>query len=94
MVKLILLPVKKILCICEVKRSRYSGESHPELRVDHKKQVKIVRTAMKYLAERPENFDSVRFDILTVTTDQGRDYVEHLENAFWPPEGWESDEFV
>ena len=77
------------LVFCEVKRSNYSGESHPELRVDYKKQIKLARGASAYLAEHEIQFDSVRFDVITVKVHQGREVVEHIENAFWPPDGWD-----
>jgi len=79
------------LIFCEVKRSRYEGDSHPELRVDRKKQIKITRCARSYLSDDPPAFESIRFDIITVTSRQGRDIIEHIENAFWPPEGWEEE---
>ncbi len=80
-----------VLVFCEVKRSRFEGESHPEIRVDSKKQIKIARCARVFLAGSPPPFHSCRFDIITVKKQRGKDYVEHITNAFWPPEGWDEE---
>lgn len=80
-----------VLVFCEVKSSRYAGESHPEIRVDYKKQIKLAQCADAYLADDPPPYDACRFDIIAVKTQRGRDVVEHIENAFWPPEGWNGD---
>ncbi|MBU0517692.1 YraN family protein [bacterium] len=79
----------EVLVFCEVKRSRFSGNSYPELRVDHKKQVKLARTAQAFLTEYSEPFEEIRFDIITVENHQGRSAINHIENAFWPPDGWD-----
>lgn len=78
-----------VLVFCEVKRSCWEGEAHPELRVDHTKQVRLSRLAQNYIVQHPCFFEAVRFDIIAVTSRQGRDVIEHLENAFWPPDGWD-----
>ncbi len=78
-----------VLAFCEVKSSRHAGESHPEIRVGHQKQIKLTRLANAYLAENPQPLESIRFDVLAVKIVQGREVIEHFENAFWPPEGWE-----
>jgi putative endonuclease len=80
-----------ILAFCEVKRSRFEGESHPELRVNAAKQKKLARCAQIYLSEHPLDFESCRFDILAVKTVRGREIIDHIENAFWPPEGWDEE---
>ncbi len=78
-----------VLVFCEVKRSRYEGESHPELQVGYRKQLRLARTALRYLAEKQPQIEECRFDIITVRERQGRITIEHLENAFVPPEGWD-----
>ena len=78
-----------ILVFCEVKSSRYEGESNPALRVDHRKQLKLSRLAREYLALEHPKIESCRFDVISVKTDQGRDIIEHIENAFWPPDDWD-----
>jgi len=78
-----------VMVFCEVKRSRFSGPSHPEIRVDLKKQFKLARLARAYLATDPPNVESCRFDIIAVKTIQGRDVIEHIENAFFPPDDWD-----
>jgi len=78
-----------VLVFCEVKSSRYAGESHPELRVDWKKQIKLSRIARAFISETQFSFESCRFDVIAVKTVRGREVIEHIENAFWPPEGWE-----
>lgn len=79
------------LIFCEVKSSRYPGDSHPELRVGYKKRIKIARVARHFMAENELSFDSCRFDILTVKKSSGREVIEHLKNAFWPPNGWDEE---
>ncbi|TKJ40289.1 YraN family protein [candidate division LCP-89 bacterium B3_LCP] len=78
-----------VLVFCEVKSSRFSGESHPEIRVGHKKQIKIAKCAQSFLVENRPSFDSCRFDIISVKLVRGETVVEHFENAFWPPDGWD-----
>lgn len=78
-----------VLVFCEVKSSRYEGDSNPEIRVDHKKQVKLAQLARKYLAIKQPKIESCRFDVVAVKTDQGRDVIQHIENAFWPPDDWD-----
>jgi putative endonuclease len=78
-----------ILVFVEVKRSRFQGESHPELRVGYQKKLRLARTALRYLAENQPATEECRFDIITIKEQRGRVTVEHLENAFVPPEGWD-----
>jgi putative endonuclease len=78
-----------ILVFCEVKMSTFAGDAHPELRVDHRKQMNLSKLAQAYMIQNPCYFDSVRFDIIAVKPHHGRDMIEHFENAFWPPEGWD-----
>jgi putative endonuclease len=78
-----------VLIFCEVKRSVFDGESHPELRVDHRKQSKLAQLAQVYLCQNPCFFESIRFDIIAVKNHHGREVIEHIENAFWPLDGWD-----
>jgi putative endonuclease len=78
-----------MLVFAEVKRSRWQGETHPELRVDHRKQIKLAQLAQAYLGLHTCYFETIRFDIIAVKEQQGREVIEHLENAFWPPDGWD-----
>ncbi|MCX6639261.1 MAG: YraN family protein [bacterium] len=80
---------EKVLVFCEVKASTFSGEAHPEIRVDRRKQIKLSRCALQYITEEKIESDSYRFDIITIKQEKGRQVVEHIENAFWPPEGWD-----
>lgn len=78
-----------LIIFCEVKSSRFPGETHPEIRVNRVKQLKIVRTANQYLAQTQYAFNTVRFDVIVLKQSKGRGIIEHLENAFWPPDEWE-----
>lgn len=78
-----------VMAFCEVKLSQFSGPSHPEIRVDLKKQFKLARLARAYLAKDPPGVESCRFDIISVKNIQGRDVIEHIENAFFPPDDWD-----
>ena len=78
-----------ILVFCEVKSSRYEGDSNPELRVNRNKQIRLARLAREYLAVEHPQIASCRFDVIAVKSDQGRDVIQHIENAFWPPDDWD-----
>ena len=78
-----------VLVFCEVKSSQFSGPSHPEIRVDLKKQFKLSQLARAYLANDPPGVETCRFDIIAVKDVQGRDVIQHIENAFWPPDDWD-----
>jgi putative endonuclease len=78
-----------IMIFCEVKCSRYEGETHPEIRVDRTKQIKLARLARAYLALEQPKIESCRFDVVAVKKEQGRDVIEHIENAFLPPDDWD-----
>lgn len=78
-----------VLVFCEVKSSRYEGESNPELQVNRKKQIRLARLAREYLALEQPAFQVCRFDVIAVKTEQGRDIIQHIENAFWPPDDWD-----
>jgi putative endonuclease len=80
-----------LLVFCEVKSSRFPGEVHPEIRVDRRKQMKIVRSANQYLAQEQSAYSAIRFDVVVLKQSAGRDLIEHLENAFWPPDDWEDE---
>jgi putative endonuclease len=80
-----------VLAFCEVKSSHYPGESHPEIRVGYKKQIKLAQCAQAFLAANPPAYESCRFDVITVKLQQGRRIIDHIENAFWPPDGWDRD---
>jgi putative endonuclease len=80
---------ESVLVFAEVKRSRWEGDAHPEFRVDHRKQIKLAQLAQVYLSLHPCYFESIRFDIIAVKNHHGREVIEHIENAFWPPDGWD-----
>ncbi|RJP72914.1 MAG: YraN family protein [Candidatus Zixiibacteriota bacterium] len=75
-----------LLVFCEVKASRFEGDCHPELRVDFPKQRTLTRLARAWLAGHDGDWTQSRFDVIAVKIVQGREVVEHLENAFWPVE--------
>lgn len=65
----------------EVKSAGRKSNYRPEDRVNHEKQKRIKRLARAYL--RSQRLDApTRYDIVTVTWNDGEIKLEHFENAF------------
>jgi putative endonuclease len=72
---------KDELVFVEVKSARLSGALPPEVRVNRRKQDKLVMLARHYLqvhhVDRP-----VRFDLVSVWSENGVPHVRHVKDAF------------
>jgi putative endonuclease len=72
-----------LLAFIEVKAS--SGDRHgpPELRVDRKKQKRIIEAAAEYLSRLKYEPEEIRFDVIAVTwRKNSKPRINHLESAF------------
>ena len=67
----------------EVKTRTGTGWGNPQDFVNNRKIQSIVRSADAYLRLNQINMD-VRFDIVSVVTENGDFKVEHIEQAFFP----------
>lgn len=68
----------------EVKTRSGSEWGNPEDAVDMRKIRRIVRSADAYLRLKMIDMD-VRFDIISVISNNGNLNLEHIEEAFYPP---------
>jgi len=72
----------RILCFIEVKTRKSSDFGLPEAFVTPAKQRKIIRAA-KFFSTRKANREYlVRFDIVSIISDENGMAFDHLENAF------------
>ncbi|HDL17695.1 MAG TPA: YraN family protein [Bacteroidetes bacterium] len=76
------------LVFVEVKTARSRRFGPPVLRVDQRKKKQLGKIAMAYYQECDLYDQDSRFDIVTVTFQNGVAKIEQIENAFWlePPE--------
>ncbi len=74
----------KTLVFCEVKTRIGQPYGHPIEAVTGSKQRRIRRVAELYLAalKNPNEFDSVRFDVISILSKGPTFKLEHIENAF------------
>jgi putative endonuclease len=72
----------RILCFIEVKTRKSSDYGLPEAFVTPAKQRKIIRAA-KFFSTRKANCEYlVRFDVISIISDENGMAFDHLENAF------------
>lgn len=78
------------LAFVEVKTRARDAVALPREAVDARKQARIVRAALFYLAQHPTPLQP-RFDVVEVTAGRNGDFsscsVRHIPNAFEPPAG-------
>ncbi|MBE0447599.1 MAG: YraN family protein [Actinobacteria bacterium] len=74
----------RTLIFCEVKTRLNQAFGQPFEAVTPHKQRKIRKIAELYMsmAVKPEEFDSVRFDVISVLADGTSFNIKHIENAF------------
>lgn len=72
---------KDDLVIVEVKRRAYDSILQPEVAVDHKKRLALIRLANEYVKthDRKEN---VRFDIISIISNDKCTEIKHLKDAY------------
>ena len=71
-----------VISFVEVKTDKAGGFGDPAARVDNEKQIRLARTAERFLAQR--DFDGLepRFDVIAVRL-KGKDFeADHIEGAF------------
>jgi putative endonuclease len=70
--------IKNALIFVEVKTRATQAYGGGVAAVNPRKQRKITKTAIAYIKENKPKFDSITFDIITVTDGK----TEHIQNAF------------
>lgn len=80
----------EFLAFVEVKTRAKDAIALPREAVDARKQARIIKTALFYLAQNPTPRQP-RFDVMEITVGRGGDFsscaVRHLPNAFAPQAG-------
>jgi len=71
------------IVIVEVKTRSTSFFGEPEEAVDKQKRRFLIRAADKYVIQKAIDLE-VRFDIVAVIFEQGRQTIRHIEDAFYP----------
>ncbi len=69
------------LVIVEVKSRAYDNILQPEEAVDHKKRLNLIRLANEYVKTHGRK-ENVRFDIISVVSNDGSTELKHLKNAY------------
>ena len=71
------------LVIVEVKTRSTDFFGEPEEAVTEKKQKFLVRAAEEYVNQK-EIDSEIRFDIISIIIERGKETVKHIEDAFYP----------
>ena len=72
----------RTLCFIEVKTRKSSDYGLPEAFVHLAKQRKIIRAAKFFSTRKPYREYLVRFDVVSIISDENGMAFDHLENAF------------
>lgn len=76
---------RRVVVFVEVKTLQTTRPGHPAERVDHDKQARITRAALRYLKRNKILGARCRFDVIAIWWPSGCEQpqrVEHYENAF------------
>lgn len=73
----------QVLIFIEVKTKKYGDFGDPIYWTTRSKQKQIGRIARGYLYEHNITDRDCRFDVITVTWEEGAFKINHIENAFW-----------
>lgn len=74
---------KDVLCFIEVKYRKNTDFGFPEDFVHNKKQKKIIKTAFDYIMKNRLDDINLRFDIVTVLTDEKKNFkFKLIKNGF------------
>jgi putative endonuclease len=72
-----------LLAFVEVKASASNYLGPPELRVDRRKQKRIIAAAEEYISRLKYQPEEIRFDVVAVKWEKGhKPYINHIESAF------------
>ncbi len=67
----------------EVKTRKTTSYGTPEESITYKKMQHIKKVALIYLNESEQAYRGIRFDVITILIDQqGKETINHIENAF------------
>ena len=69
------------IAIVEVKTRSNNNITEPEEAVDHRKRQMLIWAADKYVCTH-ERQEPVRFDIISIVTNNGKTEIHHIKNAF------------
>ena len=72
----------RILCFIEVKTRKSGDFGLPEAFVTRAKQRKIIRAAKFFSSRKPYREHLIRFDVISIISDENGMAFDHLENAF------------
>lgn len=80
----IIASIGKTLVFCEVKTRLSQKYGHPLESITPQKQRTIKKVAELYLASQSnlKQYDSIRFDVITLLQDGNSQKLEHIESAF------------
>lgn len=81
------------LVFVEVKTRRNSSFGYPEEMVSKKKQELMVVAMEAFQIENNLHYLEPRFDIVSITLTSSKSEVTHIENAFFPDWGTQSDQW-
>jgi len=70
------------LVFIEVKTRKAGSPVHPSLSVTARKQAKVRQVGEVYCSTHPRMVLQPRFDVISVEMGEGKEFVEHIENAF------------
>ena len=79
----IIAETEKQVVIVEVKTRSTAYFGEPEESVNDQKQRFLIRAADEYVNQK-ELDKEVRFDIVSIIIEQGRQTIRHIEDAFYP----------
>lgn len=71
------------LVVAEVKTRSTSYYGNPEEAVDEQKQRLLIRAANEYVVQKEIDLE-VRFDIISIIIESGKENINHIEDAFYP----------
>ncbi len=70
------------LVFVEVKTRSNDAFGHPVYALTQSKQKQIIRIAKSYVYERDIVDKIIRFDVITIENEDGREVLEHIKDAF------------
>ncbi len=73
----------QLLIFIEVKTKKFGDFGDPIYWITRKKQRQIGTVAKGYLFERNITDRDCRFDVITLTWEEGAWKIDHIEDAFW-----------
>ncbi|SNR88763.1 YraN family protein [Desulfurobacterium atlanticum] len=75
-------PISRTIIFVEVKLRKENSQVSPEESITPAKIKKIKRTAIEFLQKKQIKYNAIRFDFIGITTENGKEIINHIENAF------------